>query len=239
MHSSAKKFFIALTVLVVVVGFLLENQIKRAFSITTTPDSTPLISPEAMWLPTTSTDPILGNPGAPITVTAYLSFGDNASAQIYKTLSSYIDLHPTDVRLVWEDYPKQSFFFGNQNLAHQAAYCARSQNAFWPFVSALYSGGGTDEAGLKKIAASLHIPIAPWWACTTNAATAQTIATAKATAAGLALGGAPLLFVDNYEVNAASNIDLGQLLSSLTAQNAPAAQSTVTIDPTSGQTTTQ
>jgi len=217
--SSSKKLFIGLIGVIALVAFLLVQQIRRASSITTHTKVLPIISAEAVDIPLDKSEPILGSPGAPLTLVEFVDLGIADARSLHTTLAAFVAEHPQDVRLFFKDTPNSSIFSVNATLAHQAAYCAGKQKNFWPFVGRVAENSGNlREANLRKIAADLKLNSTEWWACVQSGEAGQKMEATAALSKNLSIGTAPALFVNNKRVNLGENINLKQMLGSFIAK---------------------
>lgn len=214
-----KKFLLILLAATVVTGLLLFQQIKKSADIVTQMKAAPIISANAIDLPIDKTDPILGNPGAPLTIVEFIDLGNSRARKIHTELADFVSAHPLDARLIWKDAPSHSIFSFDATLAHQAAFCAGKQNKFWPFVAeSIKNSGHLTEAGLKDTAAKLKLDVASWWDCANSTATTQKIKDAVDLLPSLSVNSAPAIFINNKKVNLDENIDLTQMLGMLIAK---------------------
>ncbi len=213
---SHKKLFIALSVFIGLAALLLSWQIRLAKNITTRTKTLPLIESVAVNIPIDKTDPILGNPGAPLTVTEFVDLGNEKSRSIHATIADFVVKNPTEARLIWKDYPSAGIFGGNSFLLHQAAYCAGQEKKFWPFITELLKRRmEPKEAGLKDTAKQARLNIESWWLCANAPTTKQYVTSAAALAQSLNIKSAPAVFLNNKRINLEENIDLAQMLATL------------------------
>ncbi len=214
-----KKIILLLIPLIIGAGILLVAQIKRALSITTTPSNTPLISPESIFIPISSDEPILSNPGAPLTIIEFADLGCTKCGAIHSTLSTFVAAHPEEVRLIFKSAPEHKLFLKANTLAHQAAWCAAKQQQYWPFITAAFATKKTylDENIVKKIGNDLKLNFAPWWTCTTGNEAIQKIAESVTTAFQVGAAEQPTIFLNNRRLYLADDLDIEQLLNSLIA----------------------
>ncbi len=214
-----KRIIWLLIPLIAGVAVLLVGQIKRAKDITITPSATPLISAGSFSIPSDAEEPILGNPGAPLTIVEFADLGCSDCAKTHAILSAFVLAHPEEARLIFKDAPEQKLFLKPNNLAHQAAYCAGKQGRFWQFVDAAFASKKSylDEAAVKQLGINLKLPLASWWSCTTNSETSQKITATLGVAQQLQATDLPTVFINNRRLNLQADVDLNQLLNSFIA----------------------
>jgi protein-disulfide isomerase len=201
-------------VAIAIAGGILAKQIKRSASITTKTKSTPLLSSFAVNIPIDKNDPLLGNPGAPLTLVEFSDLNCVQCAKVHATLYNFVEKYPKDARLIWKDAPAPSVLWKNNNTIHEAALCAGKQNQFWKFVELAY-GGKNDPA---KIAETLGLNMNQWRECAASEATKQKISAATELARNLGINSAPVIFVNNKMVNLTEELDLTQMLNSFIAK---------------------
>ncbi len=211
---SIKKFFLILVAAIAIAGLILGQQIKRAASITTKTKPIPLLSSFAVNLPIDKTDPLIGNPGAPLTLVEFTDLNCSQCERIHSLLYNFVEGHPKEARLIWKDAPAPSILWKNNNTIHEAALCAGKQNQFWKFVGVAF-GGKSDPA---KIAETLKLDMNQWRECAAGETTKQKISAATQLARSLGINSAPVIFVNNKMVNLTEELDLTQMLNSFIAK---------------------
>ncbi|MEK7131723.1 MAG: thioredoxin domain-containing protein, partial [Patescibacteria group bacterium] len=131
--TTNKKFYILLLAMVALAGFLFYRQIMRANQITVQRTDAPLISANAIFIPASESEQMLGNPGATTTIVEFVDLNCSRCLALHTTIKDFVIKHPQAIRLIWKDDVKPGFF-SNYTLAHQAAFCAGEQNKFWDFL---------------------------------------------------------------------------------------------------------
>lgn len=216
--SPIKKLFVILGLLILGAALLFGKQVSRALSITTTPENQPLISPIAINIPTDETDPILGNPGAPLSIIEFSDIGCSECQKINQTLMDFVKKNPEAVKLTWKDDPKHSLFFKDYTLAHHAAYCAGKQNKFWPYLEKIVAEKKYRSAkDLASAANETGLVTTVWEACFNDLEQNQKITEGRILAAQLGIAEPPVIFVNNRRLTLTKDIDLNQLLEAFIA----------------------
>lgn len=211
------KLAFSLGVAAILLGVIFVQQIRDAQMINVSTEQLPLILPTTIEIPTAKTEPLLGNPGAPLTVVAYLNFGNAKSRDYYKIISDIVRVNPTKIRLYVKHYPEESFF-SNPLLAHQALHCAGKQGQFWQFASALADQTKTpNQNKLTELAEKNKIGIEQWQKCISAEDTLTAIQNDVVFMRGFGLPSAPILFLNNKLLNPQEKINLQQLLTSFIA----------------------
>ncbi len=82
-------------------------------------------------------DPQIGNPDAGVTIVEFADFTCSACKTTSATLAQLINKYPSDVRIVWKDFPNESKS-EEATPAAIAARCAAEQGAFWQYHDELF-----------------------------------------------------------------------------------------------------
>lgn len=109
------------------------------------------------------TDPYRGPENAQVTIEEYSDYQCPACLYAEAALPQLLDAYPTQVRLIFNDYPLS--IHGNARAAAEAAQCAYLQGKFWDYHDRLFadqniwSGQSKTEFGatLKKYASDLSL----------------------------------------------------------------------------------
>lgn len=210
---STKKFLFLLLIITLITGVFFYKEIKQAWQITIKKSALPLISENSISIPIDNSDPMYGNPGAPITVIEFGDIGCDQCKKDHYIIKNFVSKHPMDLRLVWKDAPRTNVFVSGYILAHQAAQCAGKQNKFWQFLEiAMQNTNNLQEPGLKKIAEGLNLDTAKWWMCVNASEIKQKIQASIDLADQLGINKLPAVFVNNKQINTDKDIDLEKLL---------------------------
>ncbi|MSU75384.1 MAG: hypothetical protein EXS55_02630 [Candidatus Magasanikbacteria bacterium] len=214
--SHMKKLFLIITLLIAVLIFIFWQEIKRARSIVTNTTAEPLVSVASYPIPITTTTPLRGNPGAPLTLVAFIDLSDNPSKTLYKLLAKFVDANPADARLVFFDLPERTIFSGDHTAPQVAAGCAKEQNKFWQFTDvAATLAGSPNEAALMNIAQNLKLDVASWQRCLLAGKAESAVALGVSLANQLGVTKPPALFVNNKRINLNEKADLEKFFTNL------------------------
>lgn len=217
MHK-IKNFYILLTLAIVIAGGSFAWQIVKVREITITPDAKPLIS-DGFYEISTNEDPILGNPGAPLTLIMFSDFTCADCQKKYSILVDFVKSHPQEARMFLKYSPKPSLFFKADNLAFRGALCANKQNKFWGYTDLLISMNNPNkQSDLEKNITNLKINSSTWQDCLNSQESQQKIAGAVALSQTLGIEKVPTIYINNKKLNLDTNPDLGDLLSKLIAK---------------------
>lgn len=215
-----KKFLLILGAGVVVMGFLLVRQIKATALITTRAEVEPFVAAMAIDLPISPDEPMLGNPGAPLTLVIFVDFSDAASRRLYQDTTALVRARPDKARLVVKHSPRQSLFTsGSGRTIANAAVCANTQKAFWRFLDAVVSRPRRASDRVVHswaTAAGIANPELSFDACRANenaqAEREKTFATDNSVAG---VQEPPALFVNNKRINLQKDTDVASFLATL------------------------
>lgn len=106
-----------------------------------------------------SSDPVRGNPNAPLAIVEFGDFVCPACAEVEPTLRKILAEYPSKVKLIWKDLPNTRRHPLAQKAA-EAARCAGAQNKFWEYHDLLFQNQEkiTDEIfGQFAHALNLHV----------------------------------------------------------------------------------
>ncbi|MBP6859620.1 MAG: DsbA family protein [Candidatus Magasanikbacteria bacterium] len=212
-----KKLYLILIIMVALAGILFFTQIRKATKITIKKSTTSLISPNATFIPLSTSELIFGNPGAPITIIEFVDFSCNECLTLHETIKSVVNAHPQDLRLIWKDAPQPKILSKNLTLAHQAGWCIAEQDEkkFWQFIdTASQNNKDLAESGLKRIAQNLNLNIEKWWECTNSEMAKQKITESLQLANSLGAKSLPAIFINNKLINTSADINIQEMLES-------------------------
>ncbi|MBI2484749.1 DsbA family protein [Candidatus Uhrbacteria bacterium] len=83
-------------------------------------------------------NPVLGPPGAIVTLVEFGDFACPACADTSALLESFVKEFEGRVRVVWKDFPNEDLHPSATDAA-VAARCAQEQGAFWPYHDLLFT----------------------------------------------------------------------------------------------------
>lgn len=221
MKGRHNKLFIGLAVVVVVLFILVVQQFRKTQSIVISASNTPLLTTDSIELPIATTDPILGNPGAPLTLMEFMDLGDAQSIAMHNTLIEFTLKHQQEVRLIWKYFPRSHIFGGDTKLAYRAAWCAEKNNPgkFWLYLTELLNNGGSfSQTTAVAAAQNLKLQIAPFTTCLDSMEAQTAESAAGVLAQTLQLPKPPILFINNKLLNWSSDLDMPAMLNSFIAQ---------------------
>lgn len=143
--------------------------------------------------------PSIGPANAPVVIQHFSDYQCPFCSRVLPTIDQITQRYPTQVRLVWRDYPLP--FHNNAMPAAEAAreaFAQRGNQGFWRFHHALFQNQQSlDRAGLERIAQEQGLDMARFRAALDNhthqAAIRADVAAADATGAQI---GTPAFFIN-------------------------------------------
>lgn len=218
MHKITK-FYILLSLAITIAGGSFGWQFFKARQITVTPNVTPLIS-DGYYEINTNEDPILGNPGAALTIIMFSDFACTDCQKKYKMLTDFVRENPQAARLFLKYSPQPSLFFKANDLAFRGALCADKQNKFWEYNDLLVDlKKPNNQNELEKNISELKMNTVAWQDCLTDQNTQQKIAGEVALSQTLGITKVPIIYVNNKRLNLETEPNLNDILSKLITKN--------------------
>lgn len=215
--TNFKKIFLILIISIFAVVFILYYQIQKINEISIEMAEKPLIDYSFTPIITDTTDPILGNPGAPITIIEFFDINSAESRKIHSELAQFTLQYPQVIRLILLDFPHKSFFTSDNNLnPHIASRCAfeQSNKLFFSYLDELNKIGKnlTKDSVLLKVAETIQINTNLWTSCLEAEQIKTKINQSTELAELIGLKKAPEIFINNKRVNYLSEISIEELL---------------------------
>lgn len=218
--------FLAVTVLIGV-GLLIifgisslppiTAEVSNENSILTAP---PLDAPTVVY-----GNPTLGPTDAAVTIVEFGDFQCQPCATMDGTLKQLLRDFPTEVRLVWKDFPNLSIHKEALNAA-MAARCAGIQGAFWEYHDLLYGNQNSINTNAYDIfAKQLSLEPNDFSSCMKGEATRPVVERDFEEGQRLRIDATPYLFVNNRRVSGAVEYDfLREVVTAEISKAAGAAQ---------------
>lgn len=206
---------------IIICLIILILQISKAKNITVKHTELPLIAYQATNIPNDPNDPIIGNRGAPVTITAFIDFNDPQSRQVYKKIREFILKNPTKIRMIFKDYPKKGLFADDNLKPHLAAFCAHKHNQFDEYAKRLseLTSKTKDVNTLTDIAEKSGLPIASWSICLDSTEAKAKVESSISFGRSIYLSSSPVIFINNLQVNYLDKINLNNLLEEVIKEN--------------------
>ncbi len=200
--------------MVALAGLFFTVQVRRLRQITVTRSSVGLISEKSSFIPISATDPIFGNPGAPITVVEFMDFNCEKCFTFHTTIKEFVNSHPQDIRLVWKDLPQDKIFSRNVSRIHENGWCIaqQDQKKFWQFIESVQQNPHLSESALQTLLIGLNINTDQLSTCLNSGAAKQKLAESAGIFQNLGLKTPPIIFVNNKLINTQEDINLADML---------------------------
>ena len=115
-----------------------------------------MLDPPRYTVPTTSADPVRGNPSAPITIVEFSDYQCPFCARVNPTLARVREVYGDRVKIVFKDYPLPNH--PQAPKAAEAARCAGEQNKYWEMHDAMFANQRALEVpSLKQTARTIGL----------------------------------------------------------------------------------
>lgn len=218
MHQ-LNKFYFFMLLAIIVAGSIFSVQLIKTRKISITPTAIPLLSNGYYDITIENDDPVLGNPGAPITIVLFNDFSCQNCKLKYNEISKFVKEHPQDARLFLKDLTHKNLFYKTNDLPHRSAFCAGKQGKYWQYQDALNTQKNiTSESDLTKIADELKINTLTWWQCVNSEEAKQKIQRTATLAATLEVDQVPTIYVNNKKINIENDVNITEMLNKFIAK---------------------
>lgn len=219
MTSGFKKFIILLVIAVGITALMLARQLAIFNKISVEKSEHPLIEQASVMIPIDLNDPLLGNQGAAMTIVEFVDINSAESRQTHEKLAKFTEEHPTEIRLIFKDFPEKGFFSSDSYRPHYAAFCAQKQDKkkFWTYLGELmkYRKGFDEDKTLIAVGETVKLNTTTFKNCLDSSEAKTRVESAVSLAEALGLNKAPEIFVNNRKVNYVTEIDLDDFLTEL------------------------
>ncbi len=219
MKSGSKKFIILLLIAIVATALMLARQLSIFNKISVEKSELPLIETASVMIPLDLNDPLLGNQGSAMTIIEFVDINSAESRLAHEKLAKFTTEHPTEIRLIFKDFPNKGFFTSNNYRPHFAAFCAQKQDKkkFWPYLNELmkYKKGFNEDSVLIAVAEAVNLNTTTLKTCLDSSEAKSRIESSVSLAEDLGLKKAPEIFVNNRKINYVTEINLDDFLTEL------------------------
>ena len=165
-----------------------------------------MLEPPRYTVPTTSEDPVRGNPSAPITIIEFSDYQCPFCARVNPTLAMIRQTYGDRVKLVFKDYPLPNH--PQAPKAAEAARCAGEQNKYWEMHDAMFANQRALEVpALKQTARAIGIDGAKFDSCLDSGKWGSTIRAGSDLGEQFGVNSTPTLFVNGRVVLGAMPFD--------------------------------
>jgi protein-disulfide isomerase len=143
-----------------------------------------------------ATGPERGPRAAPVTLIEFSDFQCPFCGRMEPTLQRVLAKYPTQVRLIYRNYPLADIH-PNAEKAAEAALCALEQGKFWEMHDLMFADqGALDVAGLKAKARRIGLRAEVFDSCLDTGKEATAVSNDKAAGEALGIVGTPATFVN-------------------------------------------
>ena len=147
--------------------------------------------------------PARGPDGAPVTIVEFSDFQCTYCKAVESTLRDVLKNYPTQVRLVYRQYPIRAIH-PDAFKAAEASLCAGAQGRFWEMHDLLFSEpGGLKEDALKARAAKLQLDAAAFGSCLQSGKFADRVRQDVREGSLAGVSGTPALFINGRPLTGA------------------------------------
>lgn len=151
--------------------------------------------------------PSRGPDSAPVTIVEFSDFHCPFCRRVQPTLDEILARYPTQVRLVYRDFPLDGLH-PQARRAAEAARCAHEQGRFWPYHDRLYAAGpDASDAALERLAREAGLDTAAFTACLASGRHRAGIQKDVDDAERLGLTGTPGFFINGRPLSGAQPIE--------------------------------
>ncbi len=145
-------------------------------------------------------DPRYGNDQAPVSLVIFSDFVCNFCRQQEEVLKNLISTYPSDIKLIWKDYPESD----KQSISWQSARagrCADQQNKFWAYHDLLFDSKQKFSQELFiDLADQLELDENKFIECLNDNQVDALINDNIREANGLNINGVPFIYVNDQEI---------------------------------------
>lgn len=218
MEKNQKQILAVLGLIVLLISLFLWREIKNYRSISTEVVSEPIVSENAVALPITVEDQVLGNPGAALTIVEYINLSDSKSKKLNATIMEFVNQNPLKARAIFK-HATISGLFSKNDLPNRAAWCAGRQKKLWDYLQTLDIGKNSVSAdALQASARATKLNYDMWHTCFESDKSLAAVSADTEEAKRLSMGKPPLIFVNYKKINTDLDLDLKEFLNSLIAE---------------------
>lgn len=152
------------------------------------------------------TDPILGNPTAPLAIVEFGDFTCPACAEVETTLAELRRSYGNRLRIIWKDLPILNRATGSRRT-HVAARCAQAQGKFWEYHDRMFDEFPQTDGERERVAMSIGLDVERFRSCMEDPAAATLVDANTAEAARLEITATPTFFVNGERMTHTPTIE--------------------------------
>lgn len=157
---------------------------------------------------TSTDDPSLGLPGAPVTIVEFADFGCPYSRESSFVMRELASLYPTEIHYIYRDFPIPELHPIAQKAA-EAGECAQEQDAFWPYHDKMYQNQSIlSEEVFVEFAQELNLNVTQFESCLTSGRHAQEVLQDYEDGTAAGVRGTPTFFINGNKIPGAIPADI-------------------------------
>lgn len=209
---SPSRFIIILIALILFSAllFLWQNALYRVPDFVknpTTNNSATTAQPTLTRPIVRSSDPMMGNPEAPVTIVEFGDFQCSYCAEMSPVLEKLVKKYPEKIKLIWKDAPNTQLHSQAVSAA-QAAHCANEQEKFWEYHENLFANQNQLSRDLYlQLARGLNLQMSNFEECLINEKYASTVQDNLQEAMALQIDGTPYYFIGDKRFSGTASLE--------------------------------
>jgi protein-disulfide isomerase len=154
-----------------------------------------MLEPPRYTVPTSTSDPVRGNPAAPVTIVEFSDFQCPFCARVNPTLDRIRQTYGDRVKIVFKDYPLPNH--PQAPKAAEAAHCAGDQNKFWEMHDAMFANQRALEVpALKQTARAIGLNAAAFDQCLDSGKYQPTVRSGAELGEKMGVNSTPTLYIN-------------------------------------------
>lgn len=152
-------------------------------------------------------NPSIGPLDARMQIVEFGDFTCQQCAAMHDVLSSFMELHPNDVRLVWKDFPNIDHNAEASNAA-LAARCAGIQGGFWNYHDVLFENQTSiNQSSYDIFAELIDLNMDDFRTCVSNSTTTELVDRDFVEGQRLQIDATPYFFIDGRRFSGAISME--------------------------------
>jgi len=158
-----------------------------------------MLEPPRYAVPTLPTDPVRGNPAAPITIVEFSDYQCPFCARVNPTLDRIRQTYGDRVKIVFKDFPLPNHLEAPK--AAEAARCAGEQGKYWEMHDVLFQNQrGLQVPNLKQMARQIGLNATPFDQCLDSGKHAAAVEAGTELGTKMGVNSTPSLYINGRPV---------------------------------------
>jgi protein-disulfide isomerase len=158
-----------------------------------------MLDPPRYTVPTAASDPVRGNPAAPITIVEFSDYQCPFCARVNPTLTKVLATYGDRVKIVFKDYPLPNH--AEAPKAAEAAHCAGEQKKYWEMHDAMFANQrALGVPTLKQAARAIGLDGAAFDQCLDSGKFAATVRAGNELGEKMGVNSTPTLYINGRAV---------------------------------------